>query len=416
MAGLILKLVRAYCRVNLVLRILCGLLIGVALACVVPGCKAIGLPGVLFVSALKAVAPVLVALLVTSSLASGNLGFNRKFGMVLFLYLLATFLAAVIAVCGSFMFPQTLVLQTANTDLAAPCGLADVFSNLLKKMTDNPVAAVADANYLGVLFWSVFAGLVLKRSAGPQFKADLATMSDAVSRMVRIVIECAPFGILGIAFAVVSDNGIGALGAYVSLLALLVGCMAFVALVMNPAIIFAVTRRNPYPLVFTCLQRSGVTAFFTRSSAANIPVNMQLCRDLGLDADLYSVSIPLGATVNMSGAAVTITVMTLAAANTVGIRPDVMSALLLSVLASLAACGASGVAGGSMLLIPMACSLFGIGNDIAMQVVGAGFFIGIVQDGAETMLNSSSDVMFAAAAEYSQRRCGKGRCGTGDFS
>ena len=240
---------------------------------------------------------------------------------------------------------------------------------------------------------------MMKRSAGLQFKSSLATLADAVSRMVRVVIDCAPFGILGIAFTVVSSNGMRALGSYVSLVALLVGCMAFVALVMNPAIIFAVTRRNPYPLVFTCLQRSGVTAFFTRSSAANIPVNMQLCRDLGLDADLYSVSIPLGATINMSGAAVTITVMTLAAANTVGVHPDVMSALLLSVLASLAACGASGVAGGSMLLIPLACSLFGIGNDIAMQVVGAGFFIGIVQDGVETMLNSSSDVMFAAAAE-----------------
>ena len=399
MANWALKLVRSYCGVNLVLRILCGLVVGVVLACIVPGCTAIGLPGQLFVGALKAIAPVLVAFLVTSSLASGYSEANKKFGMVLFLYLLATFLAAVIAVCGSFMFPQTLLLQTANTDLAAPCGLADVFSNLLEKVAQNPVAAVAEANYLGVLFWSVFAGLVLKRSAGPQFKSALATLADAVSRMVRIVIECAPFGILGIAFSVVADNGIGALRMYVSLVALLVGCMAFVALVMNPAIIFAVTRRNPYPLVFTCLQRSGMTAFFTRSSAANIPVNMQLCRELGLDPNLYSVSIPLGATVNMSGAAVTITVMTLAAANTVGIRPDVMSALVLSVLASLAACGASGVAGGSMLLIPMACSLFGIGNDIAMQVVGAGFFVGIVQDGVETMLNSSSDVMLAAAAE-----------------
>lgn len=407
MANLISRLVRAYCGVNIVLRILCGLVVGIVLACAFPGCRAIGLLGVLFVGTLKAIAPILVALLVTSSLASGSLGLNRKFGLVLFLYLLATFLAALIAVCGSFMFPQTLVLQTAEADLTAPCGLAGVFSNLLTKMTENPIAAVANANYLGVLFWSVFAGLVLKRSAGPQFKAALATLADAVSRMVRVVIDCAPFGILGIAFTVVSNNGIGALGAYASLVALLVGCMAFVALVMNPAIIFAVTRRNPYPLVFTCLQRSGMTAFFTRSSAANIPVNMQLCRDLGLDADLYSVSIPLGATVNMSGAAVTITVMTLAAANTVGVRPDVMSALLLSVLASLAACGASGVAGGSMLLIPLACSLFGIGNDIAMQVVGAGFFIGIVQDGVETMLNSSSDVMFAAAAELRYRGWGK---------
>ena len=248
----------------------------------------IGLPGQLFVGALKAVAPVLVALLVASSLASGRSGFDRKFGMVLFLYLLATFLAAVMAVCGSFMFPQTLALQTAGAELSAPCGLADVFSNLLEKVAQNPVAAVAEANYLGVLFWAVFAGLVLKRSAGPQFKSGLATLADAVSRMVRIVIECAPFGILGIAFAVVADNGVGALGAYASLVALLVGCMAFVALVVNPAIIFAVTRRNPYPLVFTCLQRSGMTAFFTRSSAANIPVNMQLCTDRGLDLQLYS--------------------------------------------------------------------------------------------------------------------------------
>ena len=398
MLRLVKRCLRAYCGTNLVWRIVGGLVVGVALAIAFPGWTAICLLGDIFVGALKAVAPVLVALLVTSSLASGRTGADRRFGTVVFLYLLSTFLSAVVAVAGSAIFPQTLVLKEA-TQMAAPCGLAEVFGNLLAKVTANPVAAVADANYLGILFWAVLGGIALKRSAAETVKAALAGLADAASRIVRWIVGCAPFGVLGLVFSAVSRNGPEIFRVYGSLLALLVGCMAFVALVMNPLIVFFATRRNPYPLVLTCLRRSGVTAFFTRSSAANIPVNMQLCADLGLDPDLYSVSIPLGATVNMSGAAVTITVMTLAAANTLGVHPDLASALLLSVLAAFAACGASGVAGGSLLLIPMACSLFGIGNDIAMQVVGTGFVIGVVQDSVETMLNSSGDVIFAAAAE-----------------
>ena len=389
---------RAYCRTNLVWRIIGGLVVGIALALAVPGWTAIGLLGDIFVGALKAIAPVLVALLVTSSLTTGRPGTDKRFGAVVFLYLLSTFLSAVVAVAGSTIFPQTLVLKEAS-EMAAPCGLAEVFRNLLSKITANPVTAMADANYLGILFWAVLGGIALRYTASSQLKTALDGLADAASRIVRWIVNCAPFGVLGLVFSAVSQNGPEIFHVYGSLLALLVGRMVFVALVMNPLIVFFATRRNPYPLVLTCLRRSGVTAFFTRSSAANIPVNMQLCAELGLDPDIYALSIPLGATINMSGAAVTITVMTLAAANTLGVHPDLASALLLSVLAAFAACGASGVAGGSLLLIPMACSLFGIGNDIAMQVVGTGFVIGVVQDSFETMLNSSGDVIFAAAAE-----------------
>ena len=399
MKGFASSCVRMYCGTNLVLRIVGGMAVGIALALAVPGWTAVGLLGDIFVGMLKAVAPVLVALLVTNSIAAGHTMANRKFGFVIFLYLLGTFASAVVAVVGSALFPQTLVLQSAAEGMSAPCGLAEVFRNLLAKVTANPVAAVAEANYLGVLFWSVLCGLALRRVAGAEFKATLATLSDGVSRIVRWIVGCAPFGVLGLVFAAVSQNGPAVFRTYGALVALLVGCMAFVAFAMNPLIVFLATGRNPYPLVFTCLRRSGVTAFFTRSSAANIPVNMELCEDLGLDRNLYSVSIPLGATINMSGAAVTITVMTMAAVNTLGMRPDALSALLLSVLAAFAACGASGVAGGSLLLIPMACSLFGIGSDVAMQVVGTGFVIGVIQDSVETMLNSSGDVLFAATAE-----------------
>ena len=396
--------IRTYGEMNLVLRIVCGMAVGVTLALTVPGWTAVGLLGDMFVGMLKAIAPVLVALLVTSSIAARPMGESRKFGFVIFLYLLSTFASAVVAVVGAMLFPQTLVLQGAFDGMSAPCGLAEVFKNLLAKVTANPVAALAEANYLGVLFWSVMCGLSLRRLASAQFKTVLVTLSDGVSRIVRWIVGCAPFGVLGIVFSAVSQNGPSIFRTYGSLVALLVGCMAFVALVMNPLIVFLATWRNPYPLVLTCLRRSGVTAFFTRSSAANIPVNMELCEDLGLDRNLYSVSIPLGATINISGAAVTITVMTLAAANTIGVRPDALSALLLSVLAAFAACGASGVAGGSLLLMPMACSLFGIGGDVAMQVVGTGFVIGVIQDSVETMLNSSGDVIFAATAELRSRR------------
>ena len=381
---------------SLVLRIVCGLAAGVALALLVPEWTFVGLLGELFVGALKAIAPVLVALLVTSSLASGR-GFDSRFGRVVALYLCGTFLAAVVAVVGSFAFPQTLDLRTAASGMAAPCGLSDVMKQLLSSIAVNPLAAVAQANYLAILFWSVLFGHALRRTADASVRAGIAVLADAVSCVVRFIICCAPFGVMGLVFASVSQSGLSVFRSYGSLVLLLVG------LVTNPLLVWLVMRRNPYPLVFTCLHRSGMTAFFTRSSAANIPVNMALCRELGLDEDFYSVSIPLGATVNMSGAAVTITVMALAAANTLGVRPDIASALLLSVLATFAACGASGVAGGSLLLIPMACSLFGIDNAAAMQVVGVGFVIGVVQDSFETMLNSSGDVLFAAAVDLPRR-------------
>ena len=399
MSPLYSKCLRAYLGTNLVLRIACGLAVGVALALAVPGWTAVGIFGDLFVGALKAIAPVLVALLVTGSLSTGNSGPDRRFGRVVALYLSSTFLAAIVAVAGSYAFPQTLDLPAAASGVSAPCRIVDVMRTLLSNATVNPIAAVAGANYLGVLFWSVVGGIALRRSADGRLCAGLKSAADVVSSIVRGIIECAPFGIMGLVFTAVSQSGLAVFATYGSLVLLLVGCMAVVALVTNPLLVFLATRRNPYPLVFTCLRRSGVTAFFTRSSAANIPVNLALCADLGLDEDFYSVSVPFGATVNMSGAAVTITVMALAAAHTLGVRPDAASALLLSVLATFAACGASGVAGGSLLLIPMACSLFGIGNDVAMQVVGVGFVIGVVQDSFETMLNSSGDVLFAAAAE-----------------
>ena len=387
---------------SLVLRIVCGLVAGVALALLVPEWTVVGLLGDLFVGALKAIAPVLVALLVTSSLATGR-GLDSRFGKVVVLYLCGTFLAAIVAVAGSFAFPQTLDLRTAASGVAAPCRLSDVIRQLLASITVNPIAAVAHANYLSILFWSVLCGHALRRTADAMVRAGIASLAAAVSCVVRFIICCAPFGVMGLVFTSVSQSGLSVFRSYGSLLLLLVGCMVVVALVTNPLLVWLAMRRNPYPLVFTCLHRSGVTAFFTRSSAANIPVNMALCRELGLDEDFYSVSIPLGATVNMSGAAVTITVMALAAANTLGVRPDIASALLLSVLATLAACGASGVAGGSLLLIPRACSLFGIDNGAAMQVVGVGFVIGVVQDSFETMLNSSGDVLFAAAVDLPRR-------------
>ena len=393
------RLLRAYLGTNLVLRIACGLAVGAVLALAAPSWSAVGILGDLFVGALKAIAPVLVALLVTSSLASGKTRPDHRFGRVILLYLSSTFLAALIAVAGSFMFPQTLDLPAAAGTSSAPCQLSDVMRNLMASITANPIEAVANANYLGVLFWSIILGFTLRHVGDGRVRAGLAVAAGATSAVVRGIINCAPFGIMGLVFTAVSQNGPAVFRTYGSLVTLLVSCMAIVALVMNPLLVFLATRRNPYPLVFTCLRRSGVTAFFTRSSAANIPVNMALCRDLGLDEDFYSVSVPLGATINMNGAAVTITVMALAAAHTLGVRPDAVSALMLSVLSTFAACGASGVAGGSLLLIPLACSLFGIGNETAMQVVGVGFVISVVQDSFETMLNSSGDVLFAAAAE-----------------
>lgn len=389
-----------YNGVSLIIRIIVGLIAGTALALVVPHMTWIGEFGTLFVSALKAVAPILVFVLVASALAQGNSKLDGRFGTVLFLYLFTTFLSAVVAVLTSRMFPQTISLGDAADADVVPQGLSEVVQTLLTNIVANPIQAMIDGNYICILMWACLFGLAMKGIANESSKAFLANVADGVSQVIRWVINLAPFGIMGLVFTSVSENGLAAFTEYGSLLLLLVGTMLLMVLVFGPLVIFLYLHRNPYPLVYRCFKESGLTAFFTRSSAANIPVNMQLCEKLGLDKDMYSVSIPLDATINMNGAAITITIMAMAAANTMGIQISLPAAILLSVVSALGACGASGVAGGSLLLIPMACSLFGISNDIAMQVVGVGFIIGVIQDSVETCLNSASDVEFAATAEY----------------
>jgi len=391
---------------SLILRILVGLVVGAVLALLVPGWTWIGVFGTLFVSALKAIAPILVAMLVISSIAKANGGLGSRFGTVIGLYIISTLSAALVAVAGSFLFPVTLQLQDV-VEASAPAALSDVFSNLLTNMVTNPVTSLATANYIGILFWSILVGLGLKIAATHQTVQVVSDLADVVSLIVRWIIQFAPFGIMGLVFSAVSESGLEIFTTYGRLILVLVGCMLFNTLVMNPLWSFLATGKNPYPLLWTCLKESGLQAFFTRSSAANIPINMALCKKLELDKDFYSVSIPLGATINMNGAAVTITVMTLAVAHTLGIEVSFASAVFLSVVATLGACGASGVAGGSLLLIPMACSFLGIGNDIAMQAVAVGFIIGVVQDSVETALNSSGDVFFTATAEYREWRKGK---------
>ena len=399
-----MKIVKAYNSVSLVLRIVIGMVIGAVLALVIPNAAetapGIGILGTLFVGALKAIAPLLVFILIISALAQSREKMGKQFGTVIVLYLVSTFLAAVIAVIASFIFPVTITLTDAATD-AAPDSFASIFTGLLNNIVANPIGSIVSGNYLGILFWAIVLGFAFK-AASDTTKKFLADASDAVTKAVRFVINLAPFGILGLVFSAVSTSGLAIFTEYGKLLLILVGCMLVAALVVNPIMTFIVIRKNPYPLVFRCLKESGLTAFFTRSSAANIPVNMALCEKLGLDKDMYSVSIPLGATINMDGAAITITIMTLAAANTLGIPVTLPAAIVLSAMSALGACGASGVAGGSLLLIPMACSLFGISNDVAMQMVGVGFIIGVIQDSVETALNSAGDVEFAATAEYHQ--------------
>ena len=403
-----MKLVKAYNRVSLIIRILCGLLIGAVLGLLFDNLQVVSLLGTIFVGALKAVAPVLVFVLVVSALAQGNDKLDRRFGLVIILYMASTFLASVVAVVGSYVFPQTIMLSEAAEADTVPTGVGEVLSNLLVNMVGNPIGAIVDGRYIGILFWAVVLGLASKRVASDNTKKVMEDFANIVSLAVKWIINLAPFGIMGLVYSNVSTNGLAIFTDYGKLLALLVGCMLVVALVIDPLLAAIVLRTNPYPLVFRCLKESGVTAFFTRSSAANIPVNMELCEALGMDKEMYAVSIPLGATINMDGAAITIAVMSLAAANTVGIHVSFATALILAFIATLAACGASGVAGGSLLLIPMACSLFGVNADVAMQVVAVGFIIGVVQDSVETALNSSGDVMFAATAEYSQwKRDGK---------
>lgn len=386
-------------RLSLIFRIACGLVLGVILGLCFPNASVIGVLGDIFVGALKSVAPILVFFLVISAVANASNTVSKRFRTVVFLYILSTLLASVLAVVASKLFPVSLQLVAAVSN-EAPKGIAQVFKNLLNNIVQNPVSAIVNANYIGILAWAIVLGLALKKVNHGPTNEIMSKISDAVSISVRWIINLAPLGILGLVFVAISTNGISVFVDYGKLLLVLVGCMLFLALVVNPLIVFFMLKKNPYPLVFRCLKESGITAFFTRSSAANIPVNMELCRKLGLDKDMYSISIPLGATINMDGAAITIAIMTLAAANTLGISVDIPSALILCVMATLGACGASGVAGGSLLLIPMACSLFGIGNDIAMQVVGVGFIIGVIQDSLETALNSSGDVLFAATAEF----------------
>ena len=400
--NVIKKILKVYTDSSLILRIVIGIAIGVGLAFLVPQATWISMLGTLFVGALKAIAPVLVAVLVAGSLCQGSAKLDKRFGLVIFLYLFSTYLASFTAVVASYIFPQTITLTESmkSESITAPGGMGDIITGLFQNLIANPVSAVAEGNYLGILFWSIIIGLALKKFAGEATQTMMLNFSDAITQVVRWIINLAPFGILGLVFDAVSESGFDIFVTYGKLMLLLVGTMLTVALIINPLIVAVTLRRNPYPLVFRCLRESGVTAFFTRSSAANIPVNMTLCEKLGLDRDMYSVSIPLGSTINMDGASVTITIMTLATAHTLGIEVAFPTAMILSFLSALAACGTSGVTGGSLLLIPMACSLFGIPDSVSMQVVGVGFIIGVVQDSMETAINSSGDVLFTATAEY----------------
>ena len=397
------NLLKKWTETSLVLRIVIGLVVGTILGLLVPSASAIGILGTLFVSALKAIAPVLVAVLVMASIAKASSKLGARFRNVIFRYLLSTFMAAMCAVVASMLFPVTLQLSDLSASTESTASLADVFSNLLTNMVANPISAIANANYIGILFWAILMGIALKMIASKETIAVVQDLSEVVSQIVKWVIQFAPFGILGLVFTTVSTNGLEVFTTYGHLLLLLVGCMFANTFIFNPFISFLMIKRNPYPLLFTCLKESGLNAFFTRSSAANIPINLALCKKLGLDVDFYSISIPLGSTINMDGAAVTITVFSLAVAHTLGVEVTFASAVFLSIIATLGACGASGVAGGSLLLIPMACSFFGIGNDVAMQAVAIGFIIGVIQDSVETALNSSGDVFFTASVEYQDR-------------
>lgn len=391
-------------KINLVTRIIFGILIGIILALTVPeAASGITILGSLFVGALKAVAPILVFVLVINALASHVSGKATNLKMVIVLYAVSTFLAGFTAVIVSFLFPTTLTLKEGTQEIAPPSGILEVLETLLYNVVTNPITAIMEANYLGILAWAVLLGVALK-AANDSTKTMLVNFSDAVTKIVQWIISLAPIGIMGIVFESIATTGLSALAEYGRLIVILVATMFFLALVVNPLIIFIVARRNPYPLVLTCLKESGMTAFFTRSSAANIPVNMALAEKLKLNKDTYAVSIPLGATINMAGAAVTISILTMATAHTLGVEVDIFTAVILMVLSAVSAAGASGVAGGSLLLIPLACSLLGISDDIAMQVVAIGFIIGVVQDSCETALNSSSDIVFTAAAEYAKER------------
>ena len=392
------RIILTWKKTNLIKRISLGILCGALLAVLFPQASAIGLLGEIFVGGLKAIAPLLVFALVANALSQQKKGEKSNMKTVIILYLLGTFAAALVAVLIGFVFPLEIDLADAKQSLSPPDGIGQVLSNLLLKLVDNPLNALISANYIGVLSWAVVFGIAM-REASHHSKDLLRTSAEVTSKIVEWIINLAPFGILGLVYTTISGKGFQALQSYGLLLLVLIATMLIVALIINPLIVFAMLRKNPYPLVWRCLRVSGVTAFFTRSSAANIPVNMKLCRDLNLNPETYSVSIPLGATINMAGAAITINTLTLAAVHTLGIQVDFATAFVLSIVAAVSACGASGVACGSLLLIPVACSLFGISNDLAMQVVSVGFVIGVIQDSCETALNSSTDVLFTAVAE-----------------
>ena len=399
-----------YNRIGLIWQIIIGMVIGIIIGQFIPSAApTVGILGSLFVGALKAVAPFLVFILVTAAIAQHNEGAQTHMRPILLLYVIGTFGAAVIAVAASFMYPTTLTLVAApETNLAPPSGIAEVLKNVLMSLVSNPISALSSGNYIGILAWALMLGFAL-RNANEVTHTIIGDLASAVSMIVRGVIRFAPLGIMGLVAVTVEETGFKRMAQeYGHLILVLLGCMGLVAFVFNPLIVWWKIRRDPYPLVLICLRESGIPAFFTRSSAANIPVNMALAKKLGLHEDTYAMSIPLGATINMAGAAITITVLALAAAHTQGIAVDFGTALLLSLVATVSACGASGVAGGSLLLIPVACSLFNIPNDVAMQVVGVGFVIGVIQDSAETALNSSTDVLFTAAADLGAQRKGKG--------
>ncbi|MDD6606836.1 MAG: serine/threonine transporter SstT [Paraprevotella sp.] len=405
MKYILTSLWRAYTGTHLITRIFCGILLGAVLAILCPGINGISILGNLFVGALKSVAPILVAVLVTASVAQASGGLGKRFGTVIGLYISSTLIASLVAVLASRLFPVTLTLTGVDAGgEMAPAALSEVIGNLLLGLISNPISAVSNAAYLSVLFWSIVMGLALKNTRSQQAIQVIRQLADAVSLVVQWVIQFAPIGIMGLVYASVSESGLEIFATYGRLILLLVGCMLTVMLLINPFITFCLLRTNPYPLLWQCLRGSAVSAFFTRSSAANIPVNMSLCKRMGVDEDFYSVSIPLGSTINMDGAAITITVMSLAACHSAGIQVSLSSALILCILATLGACGTSGVAGGSLLLIPMACAPFGLPGDVAMQVVAIGFIIGVIQDSMETALNSSSDVLFTATADFYNRR------------
>ena len=399
------NLIKKWNSISLIKRIICGLIIGLILGLVVPQASVISILGTMFVGALKGIAPLLVFFLVMSALCHMKAGQKTNLKFIIILYMVGNLVSAFVAVIACRLFPVTLTFtdSASSTDITPPSGIAEVLTNLLNNLVKNPVDSIVNANYIGILFWAVIFGIALKH-ANQGTKDALENISDATATAVQWIINCAPFSIMGLIFTTISEQGLDALLSYGKLILVLVGSMAVVIFIINPIIVFIFTKQNPFPLVFTCLKESFITAFFTRSSAANIPVNMELCKKLGLDEDTYSISIPLGATINMAGAAITISVMALSTAHTLDIHVDFLTSIILCVLAALSAAGASGVAGGSLLLIPMACSLFGVPNDVAMQAVGVGFIIGVIQDSCETGLNSSSDVLYTAIADIREKR------------